>query len=280
MYYTVLLRTAQDYKALQSTAEDYKALQRSSRDYNVLDSTTKQDSALKVWIRSIVATTYGRSATLGGATFGMQNIMRELQQWRHISVTLRGAISGMQNTMELRHSCLIVAAHETSFASSRSHPPTSPNTAPGTTNDSRDWSSSLTLHRATEVTLQNYQILHAPATQNDSHESPLKRPVQCGEQQVSPLVNSPNVRLRRKVTVELHQVLHLPCHEKWPLNFTEYYFTLLFFTLLFFYSSILWLYYSSTLRFFSLRLFANYCSFTLRCRPYIESFSTKLPLTM
>ena len=109
--------------------------------------------------------------------------------------------------------------------SNSQHPPTSPNTAPATQNESHDWSTShmkrhlqcaeqqstpsnfskycdchakwiswliriayetsFTLRRATGITLQ----LHQPATQNESHDwstSHMKRHLQCAEQQSTP----------------------------------------------------------------------------------------------
>ncbi len=87
-----------------------------------------------------------------------------------------GANSGMQQTMELQHSCLIAATHETSLTlcgaisamqnnkvrhscfsrdtwnirynaqSNRSGPPTSPNIVPATKKDSYDWSLSHLKH--------------------------------------------------------------------------------------------------------------------------------------
>ena len=79
--------------------------------------------------------------------------------------------------------------------------------------------------------------------------------------------------LPRKVTVQLHQILPLPrkisvqldcnftkdcaCHEKWHSN------------------TILWLYSSSPLLIFDSTILWLYHSFTLRCRSYIRSFSTR-----
>ena len=108
-------------------------------------------------------------------------------------------------------------------------------------------------------------------------------------------------------------IKYCSCHEKWQRHFNEactkilhvphyctslwLYFLLLYyhFTLLFFHSTILWLYSSFTLLlvFFSTILWLHYsllflCStilwlyyyFTLRCRSYVGSFSTRLPLTI
>ena len=238
-YYSVAHRTTEHYKALQSTAQDYKALQRSSllqcfrQHYKArlrTQSMNPFDSPNNIWKVS-----YIRRGNLWDA--------------KHNGTTT--FMFDSRNTWNVI--CIV--------RSSRSHPPTSPNTAPGPTDDSRDWSSSPMerhLHcaeqqKVTPPTSPNT----APATQNDSHDwtsSPMKRPVQCGEQQVSPLANSPNsapatksdswtspniapatesdswtspnkiVHLPRKMTLELHQIL--------------------------FYSTILWLYYSLTLLFF------------------------------
>ena len=131
------------------------------------------------------------------------------------------------------------------------------------------------------------------------------------------------LRLPRKVTVQLHQILPLPRKVKTPKVTTPtlffystilwlcYSLTLLFFdcaifwlyyseTLLFFYSTILLLYYNFTLLFLDSTMRWLYCSLTLLffdatilfdctilwlcyfltlpSRPYIGSFSTKLPL--
>ena len=62
------------------------------------------------------------------------------------SFTLRGATYGMQNKMELRQSCLIVATHDTSCASSGARGVTLQhhqilNIAPATKNHFNDWAS-------------------------------------------------------------------------------------------------------------------------------------------
>ena len=53
------------------------------------------------------------------------------------SFALRGATYGMQNKLELPHSCLIVARHEASFRLRTNlwDTATSPNTAPATKNE-------------------------------------------------------------------------------------------------------------------------------------------------
>ena len=108
--------------------------------------------------------------------------------------------------------------------SSKSHPPTSPNTAPTTQNACHDWSwTSFTMRGATGITLTPHQTLRlprkmnvmidrahiwnvisnaqsskshpptspntAPTTQNACHDwscSRMKRHLQCAEQQISP----------------------------------------------------------------------------------------------
>ena len=92
----------------------------------------------------------------------------------------------------------------------RSRPPTPPNIAPATKNNSHDWSVSLCvrhetsfpMREATGPTLQSHQIVCLP-TKNDAQDwslSHMKRHLKCAEQQKSP----------SNVTK------HCGCHEKWP----------------------------------------------------------------
>ena len=151
----------------------------------------------------------------------------------------------------------------------RHHPPTSPNTAPATQNDSHDWSSShiktsFTMRGATDLILQHHQMLRlprkmtriiyprdiwnaiynarrnrhhpptspntAPATQNDSHDwssSHIKRHLQCAELQIS----SSNITKRcacqkndAHYWLSSHMKRHLQCAEQQasPSNLTKY----------------------------------------------------------
>ena len=75
--------------------------------------------------------------------------------------------------------------------SNKSHPPTSPNTAPATQNDSHEWCPSHMkrhLQCADNKSDPPTSPNSAPATQNDSHDwcpSRVKHHLQCAEQQVS-----------------------------------------------------------------------------------------------
>ena len=80
--------------------------------------------------------------------------------------------------------------------SNRHHPPTSPNTAPATQNESHDWSSPYHIWNVIYNARSNSQhpstspnTAPATATQNESHDwstSHMKRHLQCAEQQASP----------------------------------------------------------------------------------------------
>ena len=90
--------------------------------------------------------------------------------------------------------------------SNKSHPPTSPNTAPATKNDSHDWSLShmkCYLQCAEQTDYRPTSPNTAPATKRDSHDwslSHMKRYLQCAEQHWFP----------SNITK------YCTCHEKWP----------------------------------------------------------------
>ena len=86
--------------------------------------------------------------------------------------------------------------------STKSHTPTSPNTAPATQNESHDWSASPVKRHLQCAEQQespsNFTKFSAPATQTECHDwsaSPVKR------------------HLQRKVTVQLHK--YCACQAKW-----------------------------------------------------------------
>ena len=116
------------------------------------------------------------------------------------------------------------------------YPPTSPNTAPATQNDSHDWSSSnmkRPLQCAEQQRLPSNITKYRPVTQNDSHDwssSHMKHHLQCAEQQrlpsnitnycachakwLSRLIRvtyetSFTMRGATEVTLQHHQILHL-----------------------------------------------------------------------
>ena len=76
--------------------------------------------------------------------------------------------------------------------SNKHHPPTSPNTAPATQNESHDWSSFIWNVIYTAQSNRHHPPTSpntGPATQNESHDwsfSRIKRHLQCAEQQASP----------------------------------------------------------------------------------------------
>ena len=124
--------------------------------------------------------------------------------------------------------------------SSKSHPPTSPNIAPATQNNCQQWSASHMKRHFQCAERKSHPATSANtalATQNECHDwscSRMKRHVQCAEQQASPshltkycachakwmswlivLTYETSFPISRaaRVTLQLHQILPLPC--KW-----------------------------------------------------------------
>ena len=171
------------------------------------------------WISWLTVLTYGRSFTMRGAT----RVILQLQQ------ILR--LPRKMNLMIDPHHIWNVIYNA---RSNRSHPPTSPNTAPATQNvnlmiDPRHiWNViyNAQSNKSHPPTSPNT----APATQNESHDwsaSHMKRHLQCAEQLVSSsnltkycawiswliritYETSFTMRGATRVILQLHQILRLP----------------------------------------------------------------------
>ena len=207
LYYKVLL---QYYSVLQSTHLQCAEQQDSSSNI------TKCCACHAKWLASSILVTCKTSFTMRGGT----GITRQPHQMLRLP-------RKMTLMIDLRHIWNV----NYNARSNRHHPPTSPNTAPATQNDSHDWcpshmtrhlqcaeqqisSSNITkccachakwLASSILLTYETYwNVIYnarrnrhhpptspntAPATQNDSHawsSSHMERHLQCAEQQASP----------------------------------------------------------------------------------------------
>ena len=228
-YYSVLQSTTQYYKVLrqyysvqqsntpvlQSTTPYYKVPISTTKYYSVLQSSTLYYKLLRQYYSVLQSAIVQYYKVLLQVVRLPQKVTLELHQILHLS-------SKMTPMLDPGHIWNVIY----NARSNKCHPPTSPNTAPATQNDSHAWSSShmkrhlqcaeqqvspsnliLRLpHRMTRMLDRRHiwNVIYnarsnrchhptspntVPATQNDSHawsSSHMKRHLQCAEQQVSP----------------------------------------------------------------------------------------------
>ena len=245
--------------------------------------------------------------------------------------------------MELRHSCLIVATHDTSLAFCRATKVTlqhrekcachekwhskkweklskngrnvftvigrsdhDPSMNPSARNPPDDWGYFSRWSRAFCIEKCNisrsryhskfHEVQRLPRNVTAQHHQILPRPrkltVQlecnfikhCARHEKWQLnctkYTAPATKTECATWMQLHQILPLPRKVYYSLTLLLFFWLYYSFTLLFFDPTFLWHYYSFTLLCFYSTILLLYYFLTLRSRPYIGSFSTKLPLIL
>ena len=217
-YYKVLLRTARYYKILIRTAQYYQVLLRTTRNYKELLRTTKCYSILHSNYNKALQNTTKYYLLRTTKYYKMRH---HLQCADETSFTMRGAtgVTSVNLALARKMAPMIDPRHTWNVIyltrSNRRHPPTSPNTAPATKNDSHHWSSgiyetSFTMRRTTSINLQPHQILRLPgkiALQN------LREICQNLQWRTIPAWSDhdPNmIRTRTRHLPKFHQTLPLP----------------------------------------------------------------------
>ena len=192
---------------------------------------------LKIWAE----TPWSASANRKTIRPWSDHVPRIIRAWnRHLAPAASGTfpVWSWRRFCKIQHFALRLSPKmlRTAAPATKSHPPTSPNTAPATQKQCHQWSASLPISGASKVNLEPYQILHlprkmnvisdlrqkwnvisnaqskqshratspntAPATQSESHDwsgSQLKHHLQCAEQ--------------AKSTSNLTK--YCTCHAKW-----------------------------------------------------------------